>query len=126
MNIADLIADINNSKKFLQDNDQRADRTATTFSATFRAQQQLKEKIDNLKHQMIEGDASVYQQWKDLIYELLNKAKVLMLMEKLKEEIAAETRIQEELLKKKQKALEVALADELDNIVVSFNLDKVS
>ena len=126
MYIPDLITDISNSKKFLQDNDHRADRTATTFAATFRAQQQLKEKIDNLKHKMIEGDASVYQEWKDLIYELLTKAKTLILMEKLKEEIAAETRIQEELLKKKQQALEVALADEVNELVVSFNLDTVS
>ena len=126
MSILDLIEDISKSKKFLQDNDQRADRTAVTFGATLRGQEQCKRKIDELKHKMIEGDASVYQQWKDLIYELLTKAKILILMEKLKEEIAAETRIQEELLKKKQQALEVALADQLNELVVSFNLDKVS
>ena len=125
MNIPDLIADILKSKKFLKDNDQRADRAAATFQTTYREQLQVKEKIENLKHKMIEGD-NVYQEWKDLIYELLTKAKILILMEKLRDEIAAETSIQEELLKKKQQALETTLADELNNIVVAFNLDKVS
>ena len=125
MNALDLIRDISKSKKILQDNDKRADRTAVTFGATFRAQDQRKKKLDELKHKMIEGDASVYQEWKDLIYEILTTAMTLALMEKLREEIAAETRIEEERLKQMQMTLELELAGQVKDIVQLSGLDKL-
>ena len=124
MNIPDLIADILRSKKILKDNDQRAERAAVTFQATYRAQQQRKEKIDNLKHKMIEGD-NVYKEWKDLIYEIMSTAMTLALMQKLQEEIAAETRIEEERLKQMQMTLELELADQVKDIVHTAGLDKL-
>ena len=125
MNVFHLIEDIRKSKKILKDNDQRADRTAVTFQTTFRAQQQRKEKIDNLKHKMIEGDASVYQEWKNLIYEIMSTAMTLALMEKLREEIAAETRAEEERLKQMQMTLELELAGQVKDIVQLQGLDKL-
>ena len=125
MNALDLIREIAKSKKLLQDNDQRADRTAVGFGATFRAQDQRKKKIDDLKHKMIEGDASVYQEWKNLIYEIMSTAMTLALMEKLREEIAAETRAEEERLKQMQMTLELELAGQVKDIVQLQGLDKL-